>query len=237
MYQPPGSRESGSTPTRPADAARVEHDEHSAVTPGRHPGRSARRDPPSVPAFCQWSSPDALIGQLITILIAFHLAGNAAATMAAVLFWLSSTPPSANIKSIHIGRIRLGQPVDTVPKSATTSSPLPGDGARDGRPRVPAEPRAYRNDRRRQSTSDHHLSPLRRGDLRSDIVTTSPIGPLGLRAAGLPTHDRDDLRSAAVPGTQTPAVSSARLAVIDRHAPVLIRGRGTELIQFQGNVE
>ena len=127
---------------------------------------------------------------------------------------------------------RLGQPVDAVLH-------VYNDGARRFRgvlrdawpPSGDAEPRAHDVVLRpgQSETVATRLTPRRRGDQRSEVVTTRSIGPLGLAGRQ---------RSHPVPGQiriLPPFLSRkhlpsrlAKLREIDGLLPVLIRGHGTE---------
>lgn len=144
---------------------------------------------------------------------------------------------AANIKSIQIGRggdtsARLGQSVDTVLEVRNDGRRRLRGMVRDAwPPSACAEPRVQivSIGTRQSATVITRLSPLRRGDLRSDIVTTRSIGPLGL--AGRQGSQRTTGTTRVLPpflARKHLPSRLARLREIDGMLPVLIRGQGTE---------
>lgn len=147
------------------------------------------------------------------------------------------TTLAANTKALRIDRAgdtsaRLGQPVDTVLDIRNQGKRRFRGMIRDG------WPPSARSDPRIQpvsigagqsATLVTHLSPLRRGDLQSDVVTTRSIGPLGL--AGRQRSHRVTGKIRILPpflARKHLPSRLARLREIDGMLPVLIRGQGTE---------
>lgn len=144
---------------------------------------------------------------------------------------------SANTKALQMDRsgdtvARLGQPVDAVLDIRNNGSRRFRGMVRDG------WPPSARSDPRIQpvsigagqsATLVTHLSPIRRGDLQSDVVTTRSIGPLGL--AGRQRSHRATGKIRILPpflARKHLPSRLARLREIDGMLPVLIRGQGTE---------
>jgi len=144
---------------------------------------------------------------------------------------------AANTRALLIGRggdtsARLGQPVDAVLDIRNQGKRRFRGMIRDG------WPPSARSDPRIQpvsigvgqsATLVTHLSPLRRGDLQSELVTTRSIGPLGL--AGRQRSHRVAGRIRILPpflARKHLPSRLARLREIDGMLPVLIRGQGTE---------
>jgi uncharacterized protein (DUF58 family) len=145
---------------------------------------------------------------------------------------LAGSPRALRLERAGDSSARLGQPVDAVLH-------IHNDGSRRFRgvlrdawpPSADAEPRAHDVVLRpaKSETVATRLTPRRRGDQRSEVVTTRSIGPLGLAGRQ---------RSHRVPGQiriLPPFLSRkhlpsrlARLREIDGLLPVLIRGHGTE---------
>ena len=145
---------------------------------------------------------------------------------------LAGSPRALRMERAGDSSARLGQPVDAVLH-------IHNDGPRRFRgvlrdawpPSADAEPRAHEVVLRpgKSETVATRLTPRRRGDQRSEVVTTRSIGPLGLAGRQ---------RSHRVPGQiriLPPFLSRkhlpsrlAKLREIDGLLPVLIRGHGTE---------
>jgi uncharacterized protein (DUF58 family) len=145
---------------------------------------------------------------------------------------LAGSPRALRLERAGDTSARLGQPVDAVLH-------LHNDGSRRFRgvlrdawpPSGDAQPRAHDVVLRpgKSETVATRLTPRRRGDQRSGVVTTRSIGPLGLAGRQ---------RSHPVPGQiriLPPFLSRkhlpsrlAKLREIDGLLPVLIRGHGTE---------
>ena len=144
---------------------------------------------------------------------------------------------AANVKSLQIDRggdtsARLGQPVDAVVEVRNNGSRRFRGMIRDGwPPSARADPRVQTAsiDAGQSATVVTRLSPLRRGDLQSDLVTTRSIGPLGL--AGRQRSQRTTGTIRILPpflARKHLPSRLARLREIDGMLPVLIRGQGTE---------
>lgn len=144
---------------------------------------------------------------------------------------------AASTKALRITRsggtsARLGQPVDAI-------LDIHNDGGRRFRGMIrDGWPPSSRSDPRVQPASIDagqsttlvtHLSPLRRGDLQSELVTTRSIGPLGL-AGRQRSHRAPGSIRILPPFLARKHLPSrlARLREIDGMLPVLIRGQGTE---------
>ncbi|HEY5150069.1 MAG TPA: DUF58 domain-containing protein [Mycobacterium sp.] len=145
---------------------------------------------------------------------------------------LAGRPRALRLERAGETSARLGQPVDAVLR-------IHNDGSRRFRgvlrdawpPSGDAEPRAHDVvlSPGQSETVATRLTPRRRGDQRSEVVTTRSIGPLGLAGRQ---------RSHPVPGQiriLPPFLSRkhlpsrlAKLREIDGLLPVLIRGHGTE---------
>lgn len=144
---------------------------------------------------------------------------------------------AASTKALRITRsggtsARLGQPVDAI-------LDIHNDGGRRFRGMIrDGWPPSSRSDPRVQPASIDagqsttlvtRLSPLRRGDLQSELVTTRSIGPLGL-AGRQRSHRAPGSIRILPPFLARKHLPSrlARLREIDGMLPVLIRGQGTE---------
>lgn len=144
---------------------------------------------------------------------------------------------AANTKSLRITRrgdtsARLGQPADTIVDIRNDGSRRFRGMIRDGwPPSARADPRIQVASigPGQSATVVTHLSPLRRGDLQSDLVTTRSIGPLGL-AGRQRSHRTTGTIRILPPFLARKHLPSrlARLREIDGMLPVLIRGQGTE---------
>lgn len=145
---------------------------------------------------------------------------------------LAGNPRTLTLDRAGDSTARLGQPVEVFVRVANPGSRRFRGVLRDGwPPSACAEPRTHTVDvpAGQTTTIGTHLRPVRRGDLRSELVTVRSIGPLGLAGRQ---------RSHPVPGQVRilpPFLSRkhlpsrlARLREIDGLLPVLIRGQGTE---------
>ena len=154
-----------------------------------------------------------------------------------VLLVVVDSALAANTRALRVTRFgdtsaRLGQPVDAVLEVRNEGSRRFRGMVRDGwPPSACSDPRIHHIDvPSGQSTrAVTRLSPLRRGDLQSQLVTVRSIGPLGL-AGRQRSHTVPGMIRILPPFLSRKHLPSrlARLREIDGLLPVLIRGQGTE---------
>lgn len=145
---------------------------------------------------------------------------------------LAGSPRSLRLERTGDTSARLGQPVDALLR-------IHNDGSRRFRgllrdawpPSAHADPRAHDIvvDSGKTETVTTRLTPRRRGDQRSDVVTVRSIGPLGLagRQRSHPVTGQVRILPPFLSRKHLPS-RLAKLREIDGLLPVLIRGHGTE---------
>ena len=145
---------------------------------------------------------------------------------------LAPSPRALRLERAGDTSARLGQPVDAVLTIRNEGSRRLRGLRRDAwPPSADAEPRAHDVALRagHSETLATRLTPRRRGDQRSAVVTTRSIGPLGLagRQRSLPVPGQIRILPPFLSRKHLPS-RLAKLREIDGLLPVLIRGHGTE---------
>ena len=145
---------------------------------------------------------------------------------------LAASPRALRLERAGDTSARLGQPVDAVLHVYNDGSRRFRGVLRDAwPPSGDAEPRAHDVALRagHSETLATRLTPRRRGDQRSAVVTTRSIGPLGLagRQRSLPVPGQIRILPPFLSRKHLPS-RLAKLREIDGLLPVLIRGHGTE---------
>ena len=145
---------------------------------------------------------------------------------------LAPSPRALRLERAGDTSARLGQPVDAVLTIRNEGSRRLRGLLRDAwPPSADAEPRAHDVALRagHSETLATRLTPRRRGDQRSAVVTTRSIGPLGLagRQRSLPVPGQIRILPPFLSRKHLPS-RLAKLREIDGLLPVLIRGHGTE---------